>query len=229
MKSVCCKRFFEKILFFCFCVASVTFTSCSNEDGGGEILEGRPEDQVDDSHVKVENRYGITAICEKGAWTNQYSDTMPDGSRNYYEEVLHNRVDLAYLPDMVKDSLSGNEIFPTAVYLMRFFYEPEKEEQAMDFMNKYRNIAFVMLEGKYYSEVTPLESTMLNGYNAQRFSVKLLDPLSEEKTEIGFQEYYLIYHENRIYCAAYSISNFSSEKAKEICEKILNTVKVGEE
>lgn len=225
MKSVCCKRFFEKILFFCFCIASVTFTSCSNEDGGGEILEGRPEDQVDDSHVKVENRYGITAICEKGAWINQYSDTMPDGSRNHYEEVLHNRVDLAYLPDMVKDSLSGNEIFPTAVYLMRFFYEPEKEEQAMDFMNKYRNIAFVMLEGKYYSEVSPLESTMLNGYEAQRFTVKMMDGVVKD----GVQEYYLIYHQGRIYCAAYSVNAFSSEKAKEICEKILNTVKVGEE
>jgi hypothetical protein len=225
MRKKCCKRFFNKILFFCFCIASVTFTSCSNEDGGGDILEGRPEDQVDDSHVKVENRYGITAICEKGSWKNQYSDTMPDASRNYYEEVLHNRVDLAYLPDMITDSLSGNESFPTVVYLMRFFYEPEKEEQAMDFMNKYRYIAFVMLEGAYYSEVSPLESTMLNGYEAQHFTVKMMDGVVKD----GVQEYYLIYHQGRIYCAAYSVNAFSSENAKEICEKILNTVKVGVE
>lgn len=221
MRKLDFKRIFKNFLFFCFCLSALSLTSCSEEPGEeGRDYEGRPEDIVDDDHVKVENRYGIIAICEKGTWGNQYCDTMPEASRDYYKDYLYNQVALSYKPD----TLMGGVSSATAVYLMRFFKQTDSVEVAMKFMEDYRDDVFCAFEGLYYSEITPLESTKLNGYDAYRFTVKM----SEDLVKDGVQEYYLMYHKKRIYCAGYSISASSSENAKEICEEVLNTVKLGQ-
>ncbi len=186
---------------------------------------GDPSEIVDDTHVKVDSRYGITAICPKGEWTNQYNDTCPEESRDYYKDFLFNRVSLAYKGDSVTYS-NGTVYFPTAVYLMRFHYVPSSQSDAENFMKGYKETCFDAFEGYYYEEgrITDFETTSLNGYEARYFTVKM-----GVNVPSGTQEIYLIYENGRVYGVNLSyLDTLSTEVGIENARSIMKTISIVE-
>ncbi len=186
---------------------------------------GDPSEIVDDTHVKVDSRYGITAICPKGEWTNQYNDTCPEESRDYYKDYLFNRVTLAYKGDTVSQK-NGTVFFPTAIYLMRFHYVPTSQSDADNFMLGYKETCFNALEDVYYiaDSITDFETTSLNGYEAKYFTAKM-----GLRVASGTQEIYLMYENGRVYGVNLSyLDSFSTKVGIENARSILKTISIVE-
>lgn len=197
---------------------SLVFASCK-EDDEKEVHNVPPEDIIDENHVKIDNRYGITAICEKGEWTNEYVDTMPAANRDYYKDVLFSSVTLALKADSLR---IGNQLgYMSSVILTRFLYSPTSDEDAERFMDLYKETSFEAMEGYYYDEISDFELTKLNGYEAKHFSV-VMNPTN---AVAGKQEFFLMYHNGRVYSAGLSVSD-GYEESYDKCMSVLNTVQL---
>ncbi len=209
---------------FLYLLISLSLFLCySCKKDGDETLEGDPSDLVDDNHVKVDSRYGITAICPKGEWTNQYNDTCPEESRDYYKNHLFNRVALAYKGDTVTQT-NGAVMFPTAVYLMRFHYVPTSQSDADEFMKGYKETCFDAFEDYYYVQgsISSFETTSLNGYEGKYFTAKMGVNVAS-----GMQEIYLMYKNGRVYGVNLSyLDSFSTEVGIENARSIMKTISI---
>ncbi len=203
-----------RFFFIFFLAFAFSFASCQKDE---ETVEGNPSELVDEDHVKVDSRYGITAICEKGEWTNQYLDTCPSPKvdpTGYYEQYRYNQVTMALCADSVSSGL-----YATSVYLLRFHRSFGTSAEAVAFMDDYKSNVFDAFVGGYYSEVSDFEEGVaLNGYNARRFTVSFLSG--------GKQEFYMIYKNSRVYSAGLSCGSGSSEGAYDRCMSVLNTVSI---
>lgn len=209
---------------FLYLLISLSLFLCySCKKDGDETLEGDPSELVDDSHVKVDSRYGITAICPTGEWTNQYNDTCPEASRDYYKDYLFNRVTLAYKGDSTVSS-SGSVSFPTAIYLMRFHYIPTSQADAENFMKGYKETCFDAFEDYYYVQdsISDFETTSLNGYEAKYFTAKMGVYVAS-----GTQEIYLMYENGRVYGVDLSyLDSLSTKAGIENARSVMKTISI---
>ena len=198
------------------------FFSCHHDDDPNDQGNVRPEDIIDNAHVEVVNKYNITAVCDTGAWTNSYIDSMPQPYNEYYKDVVSNCVFLGLLKDTIV--VGGEKNYPTQVELMRYYYLPESESDALDFMKKYKDTAHDAFAGSAYKDITEMETFSVKGrseeYEGQHYSLK-----SNSNINTMNREVYLFYYNHRVYGVQYSyVEGYSDEESVEFCEKVLHTI-----
>ena len=199
---------------------SLFFASCKKDDED-ETYYGAPDEIIDEDHVSVDDRYGITAICGKGEWTNSYVDTMPEKSRDYYADYLYNSITLG----LYKDSFmitEGVVSYPSQLVLMRFLKNPIAEEDADAFKKGFKETAYDNLITAYYESVDDMRDTTINGYPASYFSA-----YKGYNQSAGLTEVYMMYYNGTMYAATINlVIGHSDEDSYNKCMEVLNTVKL---
>lgn len=208
----------KKVFYLLFIsILSSMFFSCKEDDDNG-TLNGDPQNVIDPDHVSVDDKYGISAICPKGEWTNNYQDTMElsDG----YRDLSSSTVTLGLLLDAV--TINDVTSYPSCIYLMKFLYKPTSEEDAIDFINNYRQKAFVNVLTLDYTEVPELTITTVHGYKCYYMQAVMG---GDRASYTGKRDLYMFYYNGTVYAAIITVlDDLSSPAAYEKCVSIINTI-----
>jgi len=192
------------------------FYSCKKDDDG--TYDVRPEDIVDENHVKVNDVYGITVVCPKGEWTNNYQDTLKTAAR--YAEFIHSNIALSLIEDTAR--INQEIAYPTFVNLMRFYYRPISNDDAVDFMIRYRTTAYEDLLTADFSDVTEMRDTTINGYAGKYFKATIGGSRS---SYTGNRDVYLFYYNGTAYGVVVNVlDEFASEQSYAKCNEIVSTL-----
>ncbi len=189
----------SKKSFLFFALASTLLFSCKKEDN---ILDGKPDEIIDNEHVALDKQYGISAIFPINEWTNALMDTFPLVTHEYYNPYRGNAIFTARLED--KNENGG---YDSEMYFYRFFEKANNSSEAEAYATKYRSNMYDAFKGLYYTNISNIEPVQVGRapYEAQYFEAQR-DPSQGG----GIEHVYLIYNNKTIYGV-----NIHLAKAKE--------------
>lgn len=191
----------------------LTIYSCKD---GPETLEGEPQDIVDENHVLLNDRYGITAVFPKGEWSNSYIDTMPEA--DFYKDYRYNAVYTGLYSDTV--SKDNKPFYPTGIYFMRF-HEKIDPSQFEQFASEYKSFVYDQFLEAYYHSVSPISDTIIGEYSALKFVADRGINVGE-----GYEEVLLFYHNSTTYGVTIITSDEKFEESYPKCQDIVSTIKL---
>lgn len=187
--------------------------SCKDEEG---TLEGDPQDIIDENHVLLDDRYGITAVFPKGEWSNSYLDTLPqsDFYKNYQYSAIYTGL---YSDTIMKDDAP---LYPTGMYFMRFHKKIDPSEFD-DFAKEYKEYVYNQMLEAYYNEVSAISDTTIGGYSGVKF-------VADRGINVGdgYEEVVLFYHNSRTYGVTIITSDEKFDDSYPKCQDIVSTIKL---
>lgn len=186
--------------------------SCKEED----TLEGDPQDVIDENHVLLNDKYGITAVFPKGEWSNSYIDTLPQS--DFYKDYRYSAVYTGYYNDTLMKG--ETPIYPTGIYFMRFHEKVEPTEFDA-FAQEFRSYVYEQFLEAYYKEVSSISDTLIGAYPALKFTAD-----RGIKVGDGYEEVLLFYHNSTTYGVTIITSDENYEESYPICQDIVSTIKL---
>lgn len=209
--------------FLLLALSSLLFFSCKKENGNDDILEGDPTDLLDQDHVMIEGRYGITAIFPKSEWYNEYIDTLPESKDAYFDGFRYNAVCASLLTDKIYVDLDTTPRYTTTMYFVRFHEEMENAAAAEQFIKDYKFNMYNSLVGVYYTEISEIDNIAIGAeeYEASHFTAQRGNLFAK-----GVEEIYLSYYNKRLYGVVITVRDENIEKSMPKCKEILKTVRL---